>query len=572
MVATDTRARWWRRALLVVPVLLVALFAGAPAASAHAVLESSDPQSGVTLTVAPAEVNLRFSEPVELAVGGLRVLGPDGGRVDLGESRHGTGGDATVKVGLRGGLGVGTYTVSYRVVSADSHPISGAYTFHIGRPSGGATPADLAAGGSAAVERLESAARGLAFLGFAVMSGAVLFALVARPEAVTRTRVWVLLFGSWAALLVSTVAVLALHGPYAGGLGLSSAFDADVLRDTLRTKLGRALAVRVLLLGAAGALLGWLVAVLADASRRTRAVLGGVWAALCAGLAATWAVADHASVGRQVPLALTADIVHLLAMGAWLGGLAMLVTLLVRPGADDGPGDADADGVACFSRVAFWSVLALVATGLYAAWRQVGSFDALFGTKFGLLLVVKVDLVLLMIACAVIARRWLRARLAGRRPGWPLLRRVVAAEAALAIGVLGVTTVLVDTEPARTAHARERAAVAGPASESVPFDAGGANGRGIVNVTLDPARTGSNDLHVYLTDPIGTLRDVPEVTATFSLPGRVDGIQVLLGYAGPGHWQAVGVQLPLPGTWDLALGVRTSDFDRANVTVRLEVR
>ncbi|MYS79721.1 copper resistance protein CopC [Embleya scabrispora] len=580
------RALAW---LLALPLLLAALvLGGAGAASAHAVLESSNPASGSTLSTAPATVTLRFSEGVEIGLGGVKVFDPAGTRVDNNQTKHGPDGDTSVVTPLRGGLPTGTYTVAWRAVSADSHPISGAFTFNIGQASGGVRVSDLTGQGSTATDVLERAATGVAYLSFAVLGGAVLFLLIARPAAIGRFRVWLLLSGAWGGLLLSSLAVLMLHGPNASGLGLSSAFDAEVLRATLDTKLGKAIAARVLLLGAAGALLGWLIASLAHATGRTRHVLTGVWAVLCTAIAITWPIADHASVGRQVELAMAADTLHLLAMTTWLGGLAVVVTLILRPGEPAPEAGLDVPTVRIFSRTAFVAVCALVATGLYASWRQVGSFAALFDTTFGLLLVFKVDLVLLMLAGAWVSRRWLMRQLeaAGKSPlgkgsagkgsaggpKWAVLRKAVAIEAALAIAVLGVTTVLTDTEPGRTAHERKQSEAAGPVSRTVPFDAGGAAGKGKLDVTVDPARVGPNELHVYLSDPIGRIREVEELTVTMALPGKgIDGADVQVRRGGPGHWLG-DLSMPMAGRWELSFAIRTSDVDRITVTVPVEVK
>jgi copper transport protein len=578
--------------IFALPVLLVALvLGGAGTASAHASLDSTDPVSGSTLPSGPPTVTLRFSESVSTELGGVKVLDPAGKRVDTGNPEHGIGGGSTVRVKLLSGLGPGTYTVAWRVVSDDSHPVSGAFTFNVIRASAGANVSGLGQGTDSAVDFADGLARWAAFLSFALLSGSVLFLVALRPAAVGRFRVWMLLFASWAGLLVSTVAALMFYGPKASGLSFSSAFDLDVLRVTLDSKLGRALSVRILVLGAAGALLGYLVAVLGEAERRARIVLGSAWVLLSTGLAATWSMADHASVGRQAPLATAADIVHLLAMGCWIGGLAVMLTLLFGPDRDeDGeelPGGLDVPAVGRFSKAAMASVSVLAVTGGYAAWRQVGSFDALFSTTFGLLLILKVNFVVLMIAAAWVARRWLQARLrsragAGARAGDPLpqrrtLQRAVGAEAALAIAVIAVTAVLVNTEPGRTAWEREQATKPRTVSVTRQYDAGGstgiAAGKGLVEAVVDPARTGTNTVDVFVRDPQKNPIDPPEVTAAIALPDKqIDGITLALEHIGPGQWRAQNVSLPMAGTWQLSVSVRTSEIDRATVTLPVKVR
>src|SRR5688572_6896146 len=124
-----------RRALVVLAGLLLGFFgaflAAAPA-SAHAALVNSDPGNGTIVPDAPNKVTLTFSESVQLLSDKLRVIGPDGERVDQGEpSVAGT----QVTIPVRSGGPRGTYLVSYRVISADSHPVAGTITYSVGAAS-----------------------------------------------------------------------------------------------------------------------------------------------------------------------------------------------------------------------------------------------------------------------------------------------------------------------------------------------------------------------------------------------------------------------------------------------------
>ena len=123
---------------------------------------------------------------------------------------------------------------------------------------------------------------------------------------------------------------------------------------------------------------------------------------LVLGLAATWAAAEHASAGIQVPVAMVSSVLHLLAMAVWLGGLAALLLALYRAPADEPLPPA---AVARFSRLALASVAVLAATGVYQSWRGLGSWDA-FSTSYGRLLVLKIWGVLVMLLAASYSRRW----------------------------------------------------------------------------------------------------------------------------------------------------------------------
>ncbi|MGC0330900.1 copper transport protein [Streptomyces sp. SAI-170] len=603
-----------------------ALLAGAAPASAHAALTGSDPRQGAVVDRAPQQVSLTFSETVSLSDDSLRVFDPKGKRADTGKAA-GTGG-TTYAVKLHSGLPDGTYTVTYQVVSADSHPVSGAFTFSIGAPSSTSVSVDGQGAGEGLVGRLYGLGRYVSYAGFIVLVGGCAFVLACWPRGAGVRAVQRLVVSGWLALTAATLALLLLRGSYTTSSKFGDVFDLDLLGQVLQTKTGAALVSRLLLLAAAALF----IAVLFGAYDRRDgdekrdlvfglAVGGGV---VAAGLAASWAMAEHASTGLQPGLAMPVDVVHLLAVAAWLGGLGALLVALYRAPVET---PLDSTAVRRFSRVAFGSVVALVATGVYQSWRQLGSWSALTGTRYGQLLLVKIGLVVLLVGIAWISRRWTsqlaqapagaeRERVAvgaaapdaediegthtrdtdparaaqlarqkaaaeaarrkqardadPRRFG---LRRSVLAEAAVAVVVLAVTTMLTSTEPGRTEEeAKAATASAAEASASgtltldMPFDTGGEDGKGVVRVDLDPARIGGNELHVYVERPNGRAFDVPEVKLSFTLESKdVGPLPVVPDHITTGHWAASGVQIPMAGDWKVAVTVRTSDIDQVTV-------
>ena len=393
------RRRGARFLALLGGVLTLVLFAGAGGASAHAALTGANPQEGSVAATAPRAVTLRFSESVALLDDSVRILTPENRRVHTGAPRHADGRSDTVAVTLPRGLGTGTFTVAWRVVSADSHPVSGAYTFSIGKPSATAAPLPTADDGDPAATALYDIARYVAYSGLALLIGAAVFVLGCGYRGSVRRP---LLIGWWT-LLGSTLALLLLRGPYERGTGLADALDPAVLGDTLTSRSGIVLVVRLALLAAA--LLVPARAPMREEGLPGRGVLalGGL---LALGLAVTWAAGDHASAGIQVPVAMVSSVLHLLAMAVWLGGLAMVLTALHRP---DEP--VPAPVVARFSRLALASVAVLAVTGVYQSWRGLGSWDALTSTAYGRLLLLKTGAVVVLLAGAALSRRW-TARLA----------------------------------------------------------------------------------------------------------------------------------------------------------------
>ncbi|MEU2879903.1 copper resistance protein CopC, partial [Streptomyces sp. NPDC007070] len=397
---------------LVLLLLAVAglLLAGAGPAAAHAALTGSDPQQGVVVPQAPAQVSLTFSEQVAMGDDSLRVLDPAGKRVDTGKPADISG--TTYAVHLRGGLAKGTYTVTYQVISADSHPVGGAYTFSIGAPSKTSVVTGGQEVGGGLVGLLYGVGRYASYAGFIVLAGGAAFVLACWQRGAGVRAVQRLVVSGWLTLTTATLALLLLRGSYTTSGKAGDIIDLDLLGQVLQTKTGAALVSRLLLLAAAALFVAVLFGVYEkreDEEKRDLTfglAIGGT--VVAAGLAASWAMAEHASVGLQPGIAMPVDVVHLLAVAAWLGGLAALLVALYRAPADR---PVEPAAVRRFSRLAFGSVVALIATGVYQSWRQLGSWSALTGTRYGQLLLVKVALVLVLVAIASFSRRW-TARLA----------------------------------------------------------------------------------------------------------------------------------------------------------------
>ncbi|MGW3073653.1 copper resistance CopC/CopD family protein [Kitasatospora sp. NPDC001132] len=657
----------------VLGALLALMLAGAGPASAHATLDSTDPSQNSVVATAPRTVTLTFSESVSLSGDSVRVLDPAGKAVDTGNPAHADGKGNTARVGLQDGLADGTYTVAWRAVSDDSHPVGGAFTFSIGAPSDTTVSATAFQGAEAdgLVAALYGTGRAVAYTAFALLVGVAAFVLICWPAGTARRRVQRLLMTGWTALLVSTVAVLMLRGPYERGTGVGQAFDLSLMRATLDERIGTGLAARLLLLAAGGVFLSLLVGQLgqpprpvvpkprdedgdgsaaegsaaaeddAEAAelrelerraaerpqREVRLGLGVAGLVLAVALAATWVGADHASVGIQVWLALPLGVLHLIAMALWLGGLAALLVAL-REG-------VGVEVVDRFSKIAFGSVAVLAVTGIYQSWRGLGSWSALTGTEYGRLLLVKSGCVVAMLGVAWMSRTWL-ARLrsapaeaqevapvelpepvavaahgedpvrqaqlerqlaarqsAGRDRGLTPtragLRRSVLVEALVAVAVLVVTTMLTNSPPGRVAdEIKARAAGAsvagGPGAAAqtepgrtvelkLPYDTKGRtpNAKGTATVSLNPARTGPNEVQLALDGADGQPVDVPEVQLAFTLPDRDLGpLPVQLTQEGTGRWTGIA-QLPLAGNWVVSVQVRSSDIDQTTPTQQFKI-
>jgi copper transport protein len=428
--------------------------------------------------------------------------------------------------------------VLYRVVSADGHPIGGGFTFRVGQASEEVDPTlldELLAGSSTdrGVGVASSLFRFLAFAGLLVLLGGAAAASTIWPAGARERRVRRLLAGGLALLGVSTAALIGLQAADVAGLGLTDALRPSIVADELGRRYGLLSVARLLLLVPAGFLL---LALARGAWRQAWWRAAG--AALALAIAAVTALNGHAAGGRWQGPALVADVVHLLAAAAWLGGLAVVAFALLRGGDDAARVGAP---VRRFSSVALWSVAVLVVTGAFQSVRQVGGLEGL-DTTYGRLLLGKLVAVGGLVALAALSRQVVRHRLA-EEDGVVELRRTVGVETGLAVLVVAVTALLVDATPARSQ-------VLEPVSVSRVVDGI------VVDVEVVPATTGPNDFHVYAQDPSAGLTGDLDATATLSLPGtEIEGIEVPLVAAGRGHWSAYDLDVPVAGTWVLQLRV-----------------
>ena len=589
----------FRRIGAVVAMATVALGVAAAPAFAHASLETTDPSAGAIVPTSPAAIELRFSEAVSVGLGGVRVIAASGDAVSTGRPATVPGQPAVVRTTLPT-LAKGTYVVTWRVLSADSHPVRGAFTFSVREVTKGGDAKRIAGDylsgrtTNAAVDAAYAIVRFLVYTAMALVIGLIVGATFVWKGAFAHDRVRRIIWASWGVLLGATVLAFMVQGPYGGGLPLSDALKPSVWADVWGTRLGIVLVIRAAFVLA-------LLPVLLTARRAPRPG----WAAPLAvvaliGIAATPGLGGHASVGAQSAVAIVVDALHVLAMGVWFGGLTLLVLLTTRDDAAEG-----LDALPAWSRTATLAVIVVIFTGVARGWRELGGIAHVLDSDYGRLLAIKVALVLIALLVATVARdavhrRWAlaaeeveaadreRAELvaAGEpvptRKGHSLvpdddgvdalryvlpedsarrrLLRSVVTEIVLLVAVLGVTGVLVNTAPTAAVQA-------GPYSATL--DAGPI----LADVVVTPARVGANEVHLTLSKRTGGPAGALEVTVQFSLPSKgIEPIDVTLRKAGVDHYLSTGLALPLAGDWQMTLKVLTDPVTEETATSTVTIR
>lgn len=442
----------------------VACFVGllllvARVADAHVHLRRTDPAPGARLDSVPREIRFWFSEPVQLPFTVVTVTAKNGGAVTTSAPVSGAA-PAELDVALVGKLAAGAYTVAWRTVSADGHPAHGTFTFAIVPNARGLATADsvdataqlpivtppvvtpqLPTSTFEVTSPLYVLVRWLSFVALLIAIGSVIFLAVVLPtvgepagQALARDARNLGAAAAWFLVALTLMRFFAQSSALRGAPGMPPPALAAML---LRTAWG----------------IGWigevaLAAALALAIRGTGTVAAVVMAAL---LAFMPAMSGHpVAMESLTPLMVFADGVHVTAAAAWLGTLFVIATVGLSA-ALRLEGGARMRTVATminrFSPVALASAGAIVITGTLAAYVHLGSLEALAGSMYGRVLLVKLACFGAILGLGAFHERVSRRRLASDTGATGIFRRSAFVELGLAAVLLVVTAILVVTSP-----------------------------------------------------------------------------------------------------------------------------
>lgn len=569
--AARATARRGLAVLFAATLATLLLAATATPALAHASLVDATPSDRSTLDAVPEQVILQFDGPVTLPTGGLRVFDGDATRIDEGEVD--VGGPETIGVGLPADLPDGGYVVTYRVISADSHPVGGVFTFTIGEAAAvdDAVVADLFAGGGQVVAIVGPALRGIGYLAVLLATGVVFISALIVRRADDRRRAARL--SAWAAVvgIVATILAVPVQAIAVTGGGLLEVLRPAVLGEVLASSFGQGTLVRLV----------WLIVLAVFVARGAALLPCAVAAAAALG---SFLLDGHQRSVEPMWLLMGSDIVHLGAGAVWFGGLVLLV-LLVRSRSIDDDAVGAARLVSRFSSVALVSFIAVSLAGTAMSWTLVRTPNALITTTYGWTLMAKVGLVGLVVLVALYNRQRLVPAIAARavpaggsvdagdavettdavvrrsRVAWRQLRTTLTIEVSLLVAVLAVTGALVTIQPAAQA-----AGVTGAFQtvEALTDDLD-------VEVTVDPNQAGLNAIHIYVLDETGRpAADVEDlyIDVTF-VPEEIGPLRIEPFFAGTGHWTTNTEALAFDGEWriEVIAGLDRFTEERAEITV-----
>jgi copper transport protein len=472
-----------RRLLVAFAGMAVVAAAAPAAASAHAALLRTSPVASVITNSAPGRVLLTYSEAVEPRFAIVSVTDAAGHQVTTGPpSRSATDPDTLVAPLAR--IPSGWYLVYWRVISADGHPVRGAFTFAVGPNPGPAPVFPVPSTSETAATGRLLVARWIVFLAALSAVGLyVLRVLTARPvvRAVRGSSLRAVTWALWICLAVALIATPIYLDLSTAQFALRSPFAVGAIVPLVRASaFGRAFLCFEVVLGLFA--LSALVTVWVDRPDRQRrsiaellAVAGGLGSA--GALFLVPGIAGHANTTSPRALSLLFDWVHLAAAAVWVGGLVGLLVLW-RSTRDLLRVALLSLVVPRFSRIAFVSVVLLIGAGTGASVLHMPTLSAFWQTSYGQALGIKILLLAaaLLLAAVNLARTKPRLEAAASRPELArgaavLLRRLVAGETVFVWGAVFAAAVLSSLAPPSKALGEINRALArvgpGPVNEVV---------------------------------------------------------------------------------------------------------
>jgi copper transport protein len=544
-------------------MLVAATALGAPAAAwAHAALLHTVPEASRTVNTQPGQVRLTYSEPIEPRFAIVSVTDAAGRQVTSGAPQRAPDSPQTLITPLRR-VPQGWYLVFWRVISADGHPVRGAFTFAVG-PSPGPPPQFRIPSLSETAHTPQLlVARWVVFLSFMAALGLfVLRMVIARPVPRVSLRAISVAFG--AALLLALVATPIYVLFATAQFSLRSVFDLSAIVPVARaSSFGRDYLDLELVLALFAVAAGVALAVdNPERPRRSVVELLSLWAALGAGAAALVlpGLAGHAGQRSPRGLSLPLDALHLAAGSIWMGGLIGLVVFWLTVGREARVA-ALSVVVPRFSNVAFLSVLALIGSGIGQSFLEIPTLGSLWQTSYGKALLVKIALLgaALLLAAVNLARTKPRLQAAGRQPqvgpgAALLLRRLVQGEILFVVGALFAAVVLTSLAPPASALARVKDISArvgpGPVSEVV------SKGPYRVHVRVTPNRAAiPNTFSVSVTKNGQPVQGAQVVSRFDMLDMDMGELSYRLRESQPGTFSKSAPALVMVGHWALAFEV-----------------
>ncbi|EHF3619090.1 copper resistance protein [Listeria innocua] len=519
--------------ILIVPVQHV---------SAHAYLENSNPADQSHIKTAPEKVTLVFNEEIEADFPLIEVKDSSGKRVETGKTAVSKKNDHMVEASLPAELKADVYSVSWRVVSADGHTVSGVISFKLGDTK--ATFQSTEVPSNAFDLQISSVQKAILYIGFSLFIGMLVFGLGLYPRkeqltAKITTRLKKIIWFALAFLGTALLMQLFVQTSITTGVSISESFQPDKLAAFLTTKTGYIWLSE---------LISWLVLVIFTVIMVRKNKQWSWFAlltesALIGYLIFAKAQNGHAAASADKIVSITADMLHMIAASVWVGGILVLLFVLPKTG-------KAREVWSRFAIVAIIAVASILVSGLLMAVMNIGQMANLFTTNYGKILLFKIGLFLLMALLGL--GHYIYLKLKNKK----LPFKTILIELIIGTIILIVASVLtnVQTPPPPA-----------PKAFDETIAAEGENAK--INLRVEPATVGQNQFIITFTSADGaTKTDFEQVTITTKSTKTDEKATFQAKLANENQYFAEGLYINQTGKWEITVHGLTKDFTDINQT------
>ncbi|HHQ1149225.1 TPA: copper resistance CopC/CopD family protein [Listeria innocua] len=519
--------------ILIVPVQHV---------SAHAYLENSNPADQSHIKTAPEKVTLVFNEEIEADFPLIEVKDSSGKRVETGKTAVSKKNDHMVEASLPAELKADVYSVSWRVVSADGHAVSGVISFKLGDTK--ATFQSTEVPSNAFDLQISSVQKAILYIGFSLFIGMLVFGLGLYPRkeqltAKITTRLKKIIWFALAFLGTALLMQLFVQTSITTGVSISESFQPDKLAAFLTTKTGYIWLSE---------LISWLMlaiftVIMVRKNKQWSWFALLTESALIGYLIFAKAQNGHAAASADKIVSITADMLHMIAASVWVGGILVLLFVLPKTG-------KAREIWSRFAIVAIIAVASILVSGLLMAVMNIGQMSNLFTTNYGQILLFKIGLFLLMALLGL--GHYIYLKLKNKK----LPFKTILIELIIGTIILIVASVLtnVQTPPPPA-----------PKAFDETIAAEGENAK--INLRVEPATVGQNQFIITFTSADGaTKTDFEQVTITTKSTKTDEKATFQAKLANENQYFAEGLYINQTGKWEITVHGLSKDFTDINQT------
>ncbi|PEC21403.1 copper resistance protein [Bacillus cereus] len=510
-------------------------------ASAHAYVVKSNPAENETLKKAPSVVKIEFDEDIQVShFNTLFVRDSSGKRVDLKDAHIDKGNKKLLEAGLKENLKNGLYSIQWKAISADGHPIQGVIPFRVGLAEAGADDVQVEEMGY--VPQIDMIMeRSILYTSFSLFLGVLFFNLILYKGNATSVQsrskriIWISLFGIFISLLFN----LPLQAKINADVSWLEAFDPFLLKETLQLSVFGYVWITQM------ALISMLMIVTFFAVKREKLSSFKVWSipiVLFIGLLVMKAFNSHAYGLKFKEIAVVMDFLHLFAASLWIGGLSSIILLLRK---EDDKWTMYWNVIKRFSPWATGAVIVILLTGLFNSTFFIPTIHSLFDTKYGLALLAKILLFVCMGILGII--HYVKGKMRAQKRLGATLRVEFIVGVIIFLIVAFMTNIQTPPMPPT-----------GPFTESKQLD----NGYELT-LHVSPNKVGQNTFHITLKDENGQpVTDMEQmILTTQSLDMNMGKGSFNVSAVSPGEYEAEGMYINMTGNWNIHVHGLTKSLD-----------